>query len=198
MDTSILANLKGSVSEVHVSHSRRVTDGNYGSVGSECGITFVPAPDANIDDVVAVLDAYTKARVDAALPKALDEVIVRHGDGAEFKTLRTTAEEEGANIVGAVAKPEPVRVPDGDGSQETDVFKVDTFQVEERNGKRSAKVKGGRFQKYGLIAWPEVFKAVNIDLDALDLKKPYSLPVPLTEAVYVLDAGKAKKVTAFR
>lgn len=65
MDAKTLSDLKATVTEVHVSRSRKASTGDYGSVGAEMGLTLAPAPDANIENLVLAAEAYCDAHLNA-------------------------------------------------------------------------------------------------------------------------------------
>jgi hypothetical protein len=45
----------------------------------------------------------------------------------------------------------------------TEILDVQDIAVEERNGKRYYKLGGGRWLKFGVTAWPEIFPAVGLE-----------------------------------
>ena len=124
MTDATIRSLKGTVSKLYASHSRKASDGNYGSVGAEAGIEFQPAPDQNIDEVFAVLDAYAKARVDFAMVK--DGEKQYEAVSVDAMTVVTAQVYRDAILA---AKPEPVRVPDGDGVAEVTEFPVAKYTI---------------------------------------------------------------------
>lgn len=236
MDEAALKALKGTVTKVYASHSRKASDGNYGSIGAERGIEFQPAPDANIADVMAVLDAFTKAAVDVALTAAYDEAVSRafvtpyitHPDNlkANAAALHERAEKGAAvlfpqkevaieAIVGdilprggggilnnapavLVAKPEPTRVPDGDGLAEMDTFPVKGLRVEfAPSGAKMAKILGGRWLKFGVTVWPEVLATVGLDVEPLGAGDYVPEQLLGKTAVALMDGKKPKKVVSF-
>jgi hypothetical protein len=48
-------------------------------------------------------------------------------------------------------------------THDTEILDVQDIAVEERNGKRYYKLGGGRWLKFGVTAWPEVFAPVGLD-----------------------------------
>jgi len=80
-----------------------------------------------------------------------------------------------------------------------DTFVAETITVEYTpGGEKRAKVKGGRWLKYGVTCWPEVLKMPPLewDLDALDAAD-YPVSAGVTAIVMMLD-DKPKKVTEWK
>jgi hypothetical protein len=73
-------------------------------------------------------------------------------------------------------------------------FEADKLSVTVSEGKKYVKVKGGKFQQFGVSVWPEVLKAAGIDWDKLDpMKGEYQIDMI---ALYALnEKGKPSKVT---
>lgn len=72
-------------------------------------------------------------------------------------------------------------------------FEVDRMEASVEAGKVSWRCKGGHFTKYGVICWPEVIKAANMNLDAA--KGSYTFNPPLMADYVMKDDGKPQKVT---
>ena len=63
-----------------------------------------------------------------------------------------------------LARPEPVRVPDGDGTADIRALDGPLFlaHVVGEGGTHYCKLLGGKFKKHGISVWPEVLGAANI------------------------------------
>lgn len=188
-----IKSLKGVVSKIYVSTNRKVSDGAYGSVGFEAGIEFSPAPDANIDETTAALESYVKARVDAALPKAVAEA-------APVVYNRPSTVVPVADIPFLPGdKMEPTRVPDGDGTADIRAVPgpLTLTHVVSEKGTHYVKTFGGMFTKYGISTWPEPLAAFNIKGWAdWPVGEKHALP-PETAMFVQFDGKKPVRVVKF-
>lgn len=75
-----------------------------------------------------------------------------------------------------------------------DNFSFDRVVVNVNNGKRSIRVFGGKWQSFGVVAWPEVFQGTGIDPDKL----PVGESKITGEASALMVNGKPKKVTRIK
>lgn len=72
-------------------------------------------------------------------------------------------------------------------------FEVERMEANVNAGKVSWRCKGGHFTQYGVICWPEVLKAANMNLDPT--KGAYTFNPPLVAEYALKDDGKPQKVT---
>ena len=85
----------------------------------------------------------------------------------------------------------------GDGGQHETGDGLGSFPAEQmmamvNDGKAYWKVKGGKFQKFGVTIWPETLLASGFDPDEMNPLKPIDLSG--YTAQYLVEEGKAKKV----
>lgn len=79
-----------------------------------------------------------------------------------------------------------------DGSA-TGQFAAEEMTATVDDGKVYWKVKGGQYQKYGVIVWPEVLEAAGFDPDEMNPLKPVDL-VGWTAICSMKENGQPKKV----
>ena len=136
--------------EIYVSVSRKISDGEYGSFGAECGILMEVGDEDDRTEVAVAGMSFASARV-ASTHKA-------HG------TVPSPTE----GVKAPVAKPAPVVQPalpsDGVVAGEL-TFPVETLSVEVKGGKRYVKAKGGHFTMYGVNVWEEIRKLPPLEWD---------------------------------
>jgi hypothetical protein len=71
-------------------------------------------------------------------------------------------------------------------------FVTETISVSITNEKKFFKVKGGKYSKFGVTAWPEVLHSIGMNTENAEAKE---YPFPGYKATYVLKDGKPSKVT---
>jgi len=172
------------LSEITVSISRKVSDDNYGSFGVQASITLEVEEGEDKDVLYAASTSWLSEKI-AGTHKA-------HG----------TMPSQPAPA-GAVAKPASVAqhsvaggVPQAD---DVDVFTAETITVEYTpGGEKRAKVKGGKWKKYGVVCWPEVLALPPLEweLDALDAAD-YNVPAGV-QAVALMVDDKPKKIIGWK
>ena len=167
--------------ELTVTLNKKVTDENFCSKGVSVGLTvsLEEGDDHNVEYAAAV--SWCAEKIAGTL-KA-------HG-----AIPSPTAPPKPA----PVAKSAPV-AQDAQQLVDEDTFVAETITVEYTpGGEKRAKVKGGRWLKYGVTCWPEVLKMPPLewDLDALDAAD-YPVSAGVTAIVMMLD-DKPKKVTGWK
>lgn len=132
MDAKGLEALGAVLKEFSVSHDRKVSDGNYGSVGAFFSLTLQVAPGVDLDALATAAEIYCKQRVDARFVNekpAFDGALKKNADalfppppgpGESYAELHASQ---------AIASVEPVSVPDGDGVQEVTEFAVAKYTI---------------------------------------------------------------------
>jgi len=80
----MISNIKGVVTEVTFTVSRKLTDGNYGSFETAASLTVsVPSAETDVDDLMDQLDAYLTAKVGASAHQK-EAIVMQH---APIKSL---------------------------------------------------------------------------------------------------------------
>ena len=164
-------NFKGVPSAISVSVSRKKSDGDYGSFEVSASIEASLAPDANLEETFDELDTWLTAAVGTSVNEKAKKIGIKQQD------LPETPPEPASDI-------------------ETDVFDVVSITVEYTpGGEKRAKVKGGRWAKYGVTCWPEVLEKIDFDLDSADAA---DYPQNGLKAVALMVDNKPKKVIDFQ
>jgi len=190
MDNATLKSLGAKVTLVRVGYSRKLGDGNYGSIGGEVSAEATIAADVDADAATKALYEWCKTHVADSM-KQVQEAVQRPLQGPHLPP-------EAPKPAPVPATPEPTRTPVDDQGNEYTEFDVTHFTVHEMDGKRSAKVFGPRFIKFGVRAWPEVMKLAGIDIAVCNTGTEYEFPGNIKKAVAVLnDKGNPQKVTSF-
>lgn len=78
-------------------------------------------------------------------------------------------------------------------SQAAGQFAAESLTATVDDGKAYWKVKGGSYQKFGVIVWPEVLEAAGFDVDNLNPLKPVDL-TGWTAVYSVKENGQPQKV----
>ena len=172
----------GLFKEVTVLVSRKRTDGNYGSYDVSYGATINVPPDGDVDQLAMALDAYLTASVAESMKQKQEDM----PQAEEVPVLHNAP---------AKSAPREVRTPIDDSGAEYDIFDVASIAVEySPGGEKRAKVKGGKWAKFGVMCWPEVLSLEPLEwnLDELDAVE-YSVPAGLKAKALMVD-GKPKKV----
>jgi hypothetical protein len=115
----------------------------------------------------------------------------QHTKPAVQPTAQPQPPAQGASV------PPTTQMPQAQVTQEqgTLTFAADTLTALVNEGKAYWKVKGGKFQKFGVTVWPEVLAEAGWSVEELSPMKIYSLAG--YTATYVLnDKGKPEKVTS--
>lgn len=145
--------LKGEVTEVSVSVSRKLSDGAYGSFEVAAALTMKLSPGEDFDDSVDALDAYLTAKV---------------GQSAQSKAKKV----EGT-------KPEPAPEPDPppiEGVEdEVEWITPISFYVHRGEGKQPVAFfkDDKKFEKKGVICFASTFKDGGLDLYGIEPGKDY-------------------------
>lgn len=179
-----MTNIIGTPTRLAVRISRKLTDGNYGSLEVSAELEVNLPPEANLDDAYDSLSAYLEAKVgqDAKLKAAEVEVRV---------TTQTVVHPEFTDDDGVVFPAQE--------SSETEVFDVTAYEIAYTpKGQKILKVKGGKWTKFGVTVWPEVAEQSKA-LEGWDSRDAgeYTIGGKLT-AVVLMEGGKPKKVVGWR
>ena len=155
----------------------------------EPGLVFKLGPTQDAEKALEALKATLQAFVGGYL-KPIEEHYA--SQNAEIN-----GPEPGPALHEAPAKsaPREVRTPIDDSGAEYDIFDVASIAVEySPGGEKRAKVKGGKWAKFGVMCWPEVLSLEPLEwnLDELDAVE-YSVPAGLKAKALMVD-GKPKKV----
>jgi hypothetical protein len=71
-------------------------------------------------------------------------------------------------------------------------FITETISVTSANDKKFFKVKGGKYKKFGVTAWPEVLHSIGMNTENAEAKE---YPFPGYKATFVMnDKGQPQKV----
>lgn len=144
-------------------NSTRATIKLTGSKGGDILLTVVEG--STVEDVQGVIDT-----LDAGVKYAAEK----------YNLTPQTDSGPGPRLIGAGSEP-----------QQGDFFNAETLTATVDNGKAYWKVKGGRFQKWGVAIYPEVLEAAGIEADPL---QPQSLAGWVAH-YQTNDKGNPKKVT---
>jgi hypothetical protein len=165
MDEETRKKLGGTVTKIAVSYERKVSDGNYGSVGGTFFVEADVAPDTNPDQSADALYEWVKAAAVRNLKASLDAV--------KPKEAPHPAEDAGEPIAPAPApRPAPAApeqaplpaptpattggVPEG-AQKVLDIAADDTVQLKVTDSqKKMLLFKVGIYKKHGITCWPEV------------------------------------------
>jgi len=149
----------------------------------------------------------------------LDAMLAQHEPGGRHAAPAAAAPAPAAatTVAGVPPAAAPATAPPAAAGGQSekitiDVVELDTFYVEEINGKRSAKVRmnGGQYgnwSKHGVKAWPEVMRGIGVDIEhpQIQLTTEYQLPNHVAVAVVLYDPtggkshqGMPVKVIKFR
>ena len=175
--------------EFESSASVELKDGYWRSAGGKLRMRFHIAEGADPDAVLKAAHEYVKA--------AFTET-----RGAEIKELLALKAKTPQEAPRAAPSPALVEaaVDPGAGIPEAEfrVFEVTHFKVHEVDGKRSAKVYGPPFTKFGVTAWPEVMATAGIDLKIVSPGAEHKFPEGITKARAMLnEKGNPQKVIKF-
>ena len=158
MDSKELAKLGGTVTKIGVSYSRKVSDGNYGSIGGDFLVEADLAAGTDPDRAMDAVYEYVKAAATRNLKPSFDAV----------KPLATSASvpQEAAGSPAVVLEPKHVpapvpapaaQIPTGANERVLDVSAEDSVQYKVLDsGKKLLLFKVGPFKLHGIDCWPEV------------------------------------------
>ena len=165
------------IKELTVLLSKKVSDDNYGSKSVTAGLTVALEDGDDKDVEYAALASWCAEKIGGTL-KA-------HG---ALPSQTEPPKKAAAPVATGGA------IPDAE-----DVFTAETITVEYTpGGEKRAKIKGGRWKKYGVMCWPEVLALPPLewDLDALDATD-YPVPAGVQAIVLMVD-DKPKKVVGWK
>jgi hypothetical protein len=192
MDAKTLESIGAKVTSVRVEYNRKIGDGDFGSIGASMAAEVNILEGSDPDAISKALYDYCRGVVADGMKPAVEAVEKRKQPAA----IPQPPDEEPEAI--PVGLPEPVRVPVDDAGGECETFDVTHFNVHEQDGRRSAKVFGGKYTKYGVTCWPEVMEGIGVNIKAVNLGTDYKLPGGLKKAVVQLnEKGKPQKVIRF-
>jgi hypothetical protein len=195
-------NMIGTPSALSVRVSRKLSDENYGSFEVSAELEVNLPADADLEMAFDSADSWLTAAVAVSVREKQANIAKRaHEAAAAVAAAAVPAGNVGITppaVANTTILPEPTRVPVDDNGTEFEVIEVKNFTVEmTKTGKRIGKVHGGKWTKFGVIAWPEAFAELNIDLDALTLDTAYTLPEGYKHARIEMDGEKPKRTHRF-
>ena len=163
MDSKELAKLGGTVTKISVFYDRKISDGNYGSVGGQFGVEADLASGADPDRAMDAVYTYVKEAATRNLKPSFDAVKPKD---VPLPTSREVPQEATS---GPVAQNEPKQAPlpapapsaqiplSPTGDRTFDIAADDTVQLKVADtGKKMLLLKVGPFKKHGITCWPEV------------------------------------------
>jgi len=176
--------------EITVSISRKLSDDNYGSFGVQAAITLEVEEGEDKNELYAASASWLSAKV-AGTHK-------QHGtmSSQPAPPKPQTALPAQASVAQHAQQSIPKATTAAD---DEDIFDAETITVEYTpGGEKRAKVKGGRWKKYGVMCWPETLKLPPLewDLDELDAAD-YPVPGGVQAVVLMVD-DKPKKVIGWK
>ena len=169
---------KATLKELNVTMSRKEWSDDAGSLGVTVGIVL-EVGDEDKDEVYAGAISWVSAKIDGTL-KA-------HG--------RVPSPTEPPKKTAAPVAPSAPTAP----TEDEDVFTAETITVEYTpGGDKRAKIKGGKWKKYGVMCWKEVLALPPLEWD-LDTLGAADYPVPAgVQAIALLVDGKPKKIVGWK
>lgn len=186
--------LQGTVTKMSVTYHRRQSHGgDAGWDTKEFGITVEVSMDADADftENARVTYADLKKKVDAVFPEPAPQQTFTPETQEKVDLLYGT--EPTYNAV----QPPQEQVPPG----VTETIPVTHLRVEfDQKGQKRLKVLGGRWEKYGVMVWPEVYHPLGINitpLDAADYPPPHFGLAATLKAVVEMDGEKPRKVVGW-
>lgn len=186
MDSKTMEELGAKIVQVSVSYERKISDGQYGSVGGFFSVTADVALEADPEVALDATFAWVK--------KAAVRNMKTSFDGIARKDAPAALPRQAPPAAPPAAQPATAPAP----AETYEVFAVDTIAIEfAPNGEKRAKAKGGKYVKFGVIVWPEVLALPPLewvvdDLDAIE----YGVPAGVSAKVLLVD-GKPKKVVGW-
>ena len=188
MDGETLKTLGAQVKEFSINYSRKVwREGD--SLGGDWSVTCSLAPNADPDAAMNAAYEYIKE-------------VARRNMAPAMTAIVTKSEVPQPHLAFGDTEPDLPQPPLLEETREpfiedaeTETFKVDRITVEySKSGNKYAKVKGGKWTKYGVVAWKEVLALPPLewDIEVLDAKD-YGVPAGL-EAVVLMEGETPKKV----
>lgn len=199
MDKKTTEFLKGTVTKISVSYERKVSDGNYGSVGGTFYVEADLAPDADPDASMDALYEWNKAAAVRNLRASLEAVTP--------KAPSVPQEHPGAPQGDLAPKqaPAPVSAPPEatDGTERVmDISSQDTVQLKVTDKQQKLllfKVKP--FDKFGIRCWEEVADTWSelAGWQNWQVAQPYFVnSFNINQVVVAMKGKNPDKVVAFR
>lgn len=167
MDTKAVTRLGGTITKIAVGYNRKLSDGDFGSVGGEFFVEMNLPPDADANLEADALFAWTKEAAVRNLKASLEAVRPKESGARSLPQAAPSgpqgdlgAENEPRPRPPAVAASAPAPVqgaPEGT-ERVLDIQADDTVQlgVNDRSGKKYLIFKVGPFKTWGIKCWPEV------------------------------------------
>ena len=191
MDAETLKALGAKVRGISVTYSRKIWGDIGGSLGAEIGL------EADVNDA-ADYEAVANALYESAKNLAADNMKPALEAMQKVRDVPQPKQEAYMLPSEPPGLPEPERVQVDDSGAEYKTFECDHFTVHEMDGKRSAKIFGGAYKKFGVRAYPEVMATAGVDIVACNTGVEYKMPKGITQAVAILnDKGNPAKVVRF-
>lgn len=162
MDKEQLEKLGGTVTKISVFYDRKVSDGNYGSVGGQFGVEADLAPGADPERAMDAIYAYVKEAATRNLKPSFDAVKPKEAPPAgPVPAPRTPQEGPGPTLAPKHAPehaPLPAaQIPPGASERVLDVVAEDSVQYKVLDsGKKLLLFKVGPFKVHGIDCWPEI------------------------------------------
>ena len=186
----MIEKLNGTITEINVTVSRKLTDNNWGNgeVSLEIGESIA---DANVDVEAEFNKLYAWAAKECAA-KVVE--LVGHNTPSTKPVVESKQPQ-------SLTQDNKTVVTQHTGMLEStsETFEVDTITVEfSPKGTKYAKAKGGKWAKYGVTVWPEVLVLPPMEWD-LETKDAGDYPAPDgLIAIVLMEDDKPKKVTAWK
>ncbi len=210
-----MTEILGTPTSLSMRVSRKLSDSNYGSFEVSAELEVSLAKDVNLEDSFQSLRAWLEANVGKTIKAqkaAYDQLqpaegllpherIHQYDDQMEYGIgdHRATPPPGALKADGQA----PVTAPQATSTQSSGQMVTEVWQNPSLAVKRDSRdqkyliVKGGKWQKFGAPAWPEVIPFTYFT--DWPVGETYNLPDGLTEAVVQMnDKGQPKKVIEFR
>jgi len=162
MDAKELAKLGGTVTKISVFYDRKISDGNYGSIGGQFGVEADLAAGADPDHAIDAIYAYVKEASTRNLKPSFDAVKPAQ---APLPTSASVPQEPVAGppvVLEPKHAPAPISAPaapiqPGTNERVLDIVADDSVQYKVLDsGKKLLLFKVGPFKLHGIDCWPEV------------------------------------------
>jgi len=162
MDAKELAKLGGTVTKISVFYDRKISDGNYGSIGGQFGVEADLAAGADPDHAIDAIYAYVREAATRNLKPSFDAVKPAQ---APLPTSASVPQEPVAGppvVLEPKHAPAPISAPaapiqPGTNERVLDIVADDSVQYKVLDsGKKLLLFKVGPFKLHGIDCWPEV------------------------------------------
>ena len=164
----MIEGLQGTITDITVTVSRKLSDNNYGSGEASLSIGESIA-DATVDVEAEFNKLYAWAAKECAA-KVVE--LVGHNTPSTKPVVESKQPQ-------SLTQDNKTVVTQHTGMLESTskTFPVDTITVDVKSGKKYVKAKGGSFVQYGVNVWPEVLALPPLEWDVEELA-PTEIPAP--------------------